>query len=205
MLPLTTLSVVSGQLSLFAADTQPPAIADLEGLLLPAGQLVTRDSTARLSVVVDEQWRVEALLTAFAARDLPAEPTWTEDGQPAVRTSFVEALSPLAERWTVGARKHVPAGFRLSAPQLRLWAIAAGRSDPHGYLLRVSPYDEQTWPAIGATLSGAGIAGVLLGPRAGGPAYRVTGQRRLTRVVEMLGDPPPDCPDDGWPALPAHT
>lgn len=196
---------MSGQLSLFAADTQPPEIADLEGLLFPAGQLVTRDVTARLSVVVDEEWRVEALLGAFAARDLPAEPARTEDGQPAVRSSFAEALTPLAERWTIGARKQVPSGFRLTAPQLRLWAIAAGRTDSHGYLLRVSPHDEQTWPAIGAALSGAGIAGVLLGPRAGGPAYRVTGHRRLTRVVDMLGDPPPDWPDDGWPELPAHT
>ena len=42
------------------------------------------------------------------------------------------------------------------------------------------------WGAVGAALSAAGIAGVLVGPRAAGPAYRIVGQRRLGRLRELV-------------------
>jgi len=49
-----------------------------------------------------------------------------------------------------------------------------------------------------------GISGALVGPRAGGPAYRVVGQRRLHRLRELVGDPPPGVPDTDWPPPSPH-
>ena len=42
---------------------------------------------------------------------------------------------------------------------------------------RLSPHDPPVWDGAGAVLARAGVAGVFVGVRAGGPAYRVTGRR----------------------------
>lgn len=187
------------QLSFFAAGALPPAVNDLEGLLAGTGQLVQRGGAARIGVVVGQEWRVAALLAAFAERGLSGEPDTTFDGQPAVRTGFSPALVPMAGRWTRGARMLPPDGFVLDGPRLRLWAIAAGRRDPYGYLLAVGGSDDAAWKAIGSALHDAGVPGTLIGPRAGGPAYRITGSRHLARLRELLGDVPPDAAADDWP------
>ena len=44
-----------------------------------------------------------------------------------------------------------------------------------------------------------GLPATLLGPRAGGPAYRIVGRRRLGRLVELVGDPPVEAPAGAWP------
>ncbi|MGH3431941.1 MAG: hypothetical protein ACRDQB_03790, partial [Thermocrispum sp.] len=62
------------QLSLFSAEVSAPAAADLAGLLCGHGQLATFAGTAaRLSVVVDEQWRARAVAAEFDARGIAAE------------------------------------------------------------------------------------------------------------------------------------
>ena len=53
----------------------------------------------------------------------------------AVRTPITDLLRAQAERWTRGASLRVPADLALSAAGLRLWAIAAGRTEEAGYLL----------------------------------------------------------------------
>ena len=81
----------------------------------------------------------------------------------------------------------------------------------------------------GAALAAVGLPAVLVGPRAGerrtppaeealdvespglpvpvqapkvitGPAYRITGRRRLARLAELVGERPPAAPADAWPA-----
>jgi hypothetical protein len=116
-----------------------------------------------------------------------------------VRTPFSPALVPLATTWSRGAVKAAPAGFALDGAMLWWWCAAAGRADPHGYLLPLSPSDPQVWPAVGAALAGAGLPGTLLGPRGDGPAYRIVGVRRLDRLAELVGDPPEGCPRGHWP------
>jgi hypothetical protein len=49
-------------------------------------------------------------------------------------------------------------------------------------------------------LARAGVAGVFVGVRAGGPAYRVTGRRRLIRLGEYVGERPATAGADDWPA-----
>ena len=191
---------MTGQLSFFTAGALPPGVEDLEGLLAGPGQLVRRGGEARIGVVVREPWRAEVLLAAFAERELAGEQSSTVDGQPAVRTAFSVALAALARRWTRGARILPPDGFALDGPRLRLWAVAAGRGDPYGYALELGGTDDGAWAAVGAALHDAGVPGTLIGPRAGGPAYRITGTRRLGRLFELVGDLPAGAAISDWPS-----
>jgi hypothetical protein len=190
---------VPGQLSFLTAGVRPPAVDDLEGLLLGVAQVVRLGGTARLSVLVEPSWRVAEVLAAYAERDLRGEAVPGEDGATSVRTPFSRTLLPVAERWVCGAVKSVPPGFALDGSRLRLWAVGAGRRDEHGYLLRLSPHDPAVWEPAGAALAGMGIAGALVGPRAGGPAYRITGRRRSIRLREYVGEAPFGAPSDDWP------
>ena len=54
------------QLSFFSAESVPPAVADLTGMLAAPGQVVLVGDGARLSVVVDRLWRAEALAEMIA-------------------------------------------------------------------------------------------------------------------------------------------
>lgn len=189
-----------GQLSFLTAGVRPPTVADLEGTLLGVAQLVRLGGTARLSVLVDAPWRVSQLQAAYVERGLRSEAAPGEDeGIVSVRTPFSRTLGPVAQRWVRGAVKAVPAGFVLDGPRLRMWVIGVGRRDEHGYLLRLSPHDPQVWEAAGAALARAGLAGTLVGPRAGGPAYRITGRRRLVRLGEYVGERPAGAPAEDWP------
>lgn len=49
------------QLSLFGAASREPALGDLEGLLAGNGQVVRRGASARISVVVEDAWRVDVI------------------------------------------------------------------------------------------------------------------------------------------------
>jgi hypothetical protein len=190
---------VPGQLSFLTAGVRPPGVDDLEGLLLGVAQVVRLGGTARLSVLVEDPWRVGQVLAAYAERELRGEVV-QEDGLTSVRTPFSKTLQPVAERWVRGAVKSVPTGFALDGSRLRLWVIGAGRRDEHGYLLRLSPHDPTVWDPAGAALARVGVAGAFVGPRAGGPAYRVTGRRRLVRLGEYVGERPVTATAEDWPA-----
>lgn len=189
----------SGQLSFFSAGARPAGVDDVEGLLCGPGQVVRQGHTARISVIVREEWRVDALLDALDALGLEGGVAEAhEEGGTAVRTPFDESLVGLANRWSGGGSKRAPHDLALDGPRLRWWALAAGRRDAQGYLLLLGPHDEAVWPAVGAALVRAGLPAAQIGPRADGPAYRVTGQRRLARLRELVGDPPPGVPADAW-------
>jgi hypothetical protein len=193
------------QLSFFGALERPAEVADLAGLLAGPAQIVRSGSAARLSVVLpvaaaDPSWRADSLLATFAECGLGGERVATVDDLAAVRTAFRPELLLLAMEWARGAMKVPPRGFLLDGPRMRLWSVAAGRRDDHGYLLTLGESDETGWTAVGGALSALGLPGALLGPRAGGPAYRITGRRRLARLRELIGDPPPGSTQSDWPA-----
>lgn len=189
------------QLSLFGATAREPALADLEGLLAGNGQVVRRGGSARLSVVVEDAWRVEALVAQLAdSFGMTAEVTPAEAGT-AVGTPWLSELRPLADAWTLGAVKCPPAGWVVDGSRLRWWCLSAGRRGGGMYTLALGASDEHAWLSIGSALAAAGVPGALVGPRADGPAYRIVGRRRLVRLLELVGDRPAGVPDDAWPAL----
>ena len=193
------LSAAMSQMSLFSAGAREPQATDLEGLLAGPGQVVRRGSAARISVVVAEGWRVSALVREMAGLGLEAELEPAEPGHVTVRSPWLEALKSAADAWTRGAVKQPPPGWVLDGGRLRWWCIAAGAAQPGMYTLALGASDEPAWGAVGAALAAAGVPGVLVGPRADGPAYRIVGVRRLTRLRELVGDPPQDVPADWWP------
>ena len=76
-----------GQLSFLTAGVRPPAVDDLEGLLLGVAQVVRLGGTARLSVLVDDPWRVDEVLAAYAERELRGEVLRRTARPPSVRRS----------------------------------------------------------------------------------------------------------------------
>jgi hypothetical protein len=189
------------QLSLFGATAREPALADLEGLLAGTGQVVRRGSAARLSVVVEDEWRVGVLVAQLAELfGMTADVTPAEAGT-AVGTPWRTELRPLADEWTRGAVKCPPAGWVLDGSRLRWWCLSAGRLVAGMYTLALGASDEHAWLSVGSALAVAGVPGALVGPRADGPAYRIVGRRRLVRLLELVGDRPAGVPEDAWPAL----
>jgi len=187
------------QFSLFGAAVAEPTFADLDGVLLAGGWWVHVDGVARLSVVVADRWRADALLEEFAIRGVDAEP---DDGIVdaeagfGVRTGFHRALNPRAAAWSRGANASPPADFTLTAGGLRLWAVAAGRRDDVGYLLSTALPDDVVHVAGGAQLSRLGLAAVSLAGR-GGPGWRITSAKRIRRLSELLGVAP-EGGQDAW-------
>lgn len=202
------------QFSLFGAAVAQPALDDLGGVLLAGGHWVraadpaTRGvgtPRARLSVVVAGRWRAEALADEFASRGVGGEPdaVVAAEGGFAARTGFVAALAPLAAGWTRGANEGPPPGFALSAGGLRLWTIAAGRTDDAGtagVLLGTGQPDGPIHREAGAQLARLGLAAVSVSSR-GGPGWRITSAKRIRRLAELVG-PAPDGAGRNWPAVP---
>jgi hypothetical protein len=195
------------QLNLFGVEAAAPRPADLAGLLAGPGQVVRMGGTARVSVVVETLWRARTLHAELAERGIGATLVATVDEHIAVRSAYTTVLAPLGASWLRGAVKLPPAGFWLDGRRLRLWVLAAGHADPLGFTLRLAPPvgaatrsgDDPAWVPVGMALAAAGLPGILLGPRAGGPAYRIVGRRRIGRLAELVGDRPPGVPDEGWP------
>jgi hypothetical protein len=192
---------VARQLSLFGVEAAAPAPEDLEGLLAGPGQVTRMGGTARVSVVVDELWRAQVLHAELRTRGLAVTCVSTVDDHLGVRTAYTAVLAPMAAAWLRGAMKVPPPGFGLDGRRLRLWAAAAGDLDRLEFTLRLGANDELAWPAVGAALSAIGLPAALLSPRAGGPAYRITGRRRIARLAELVGDPPAAAPEGAWPVV----
>ena len=187
-------------MSFFSADARHPRVADLAGLLCGQGQVVSfAKMAARLSVVVDEPWRAEALAAALVDRGIEPELATSDEGYPLVRTAFRSDLTGLACAWTKGAVKAVPAGSALDGPALRLWALAAGSWRDNGYFLGLDPRAPDTHEALAAAVSTAGLPVSLLGVRGGAPGLRLNGRRRLARLNELVGDPPTHAARPHWP------
>ena len=188
------------QLSLFGVEAADPSPADLAGLLAGPGEVVRMGGTARVSVVVDAAWRVHVLVAELALRGLATSWVSTVEGHLGVRTAYSSTLAPLGAAWLRGAAKRPPPGFFLNGRRLRLWVAAAGTAEPAGFLLRLGPSDEGCWEQVGGALAAVGLPATLLGPRADGPGYRITGRKRLARLAELVGERPAAAPAAAWPA-----
>lgn len=186
------------QLSFFSAESVPPAVADLTGVLAAAGQVVVVGDGARLSVVVEELWRAAALADMMTAAGLKAEITRTEEETPLVRTAIDPRLLRIAAEWTRGAVKTVPNQWLPGPRELRAWTLAAGSPEADRYLLGLDPHAPDTHSPLASALMRVGIAPTLIGTRGARPALRISGRRRLLRLVENVGEPP-----DGAEALAA--
>ena len=187
------------QLSLFSADARPAGVRDLAGLLCGPGQIVRfgAGDQARLSIVLVDAGRVPAVAAACAATGIGVEPVTTASGAVAVRTAFRCDLVRLAAEWTRGAVKAVPAGWQLDGAALRLWALAAGRPDGRGgYLLMLDNHAPDTHFPLVAALTRLGIPPARM---ADGTALRISGTRRVQRLVELVGPVPRGVPEDDWP------
>jgi hypothetical protein len=179
------------QISFFSAEASGPELADLAGVLCGQGQVVAFGRTAaRLSVTVDETWRAQVLATEFARRGVHADVLRGETGL-LVRTAFRVDLIQLANAWRTEEGKELPTGFRLTGGALRLWALAAGQPQGNHYLLAVDHDAPGTHPVLADACRQLGLPAQFVGPRAGGPAVRVTGKRRLATLEELIGAPPP--------------
>ena len=190
------------QLSFFSAESVPPAVTDLTGVLAAAGQIVTVGEGARLSVVVSAVWRASALAEMITAVGLQAELTRTEEHTPLVRTAVDARLRGIAAEWTRGAVKTVPPRWLPGPRELRAWALAAGEPEADRYLLGLDPHAPDTHSPLASALMRVGIAPTLIGTRGARPALRVSGRRRLARLVENVGEPP-DGPEAeaAWPRV----
>ncbi|MFV0533367.1 MAG: hypothetical protein ACK5MR_06925 [Cumulibacter sp.] len=189
-----------GQLPLFESDGAELSVDDLDGVLLGTGHVVRRDGQARVSVLVDEVWRAEALCAEFDARGLDTTYEINRDEGSAllVRTALTDRLNPIAERWQLG-RRRTGRTIKLTGAALRLWVLCAGRRTEAGYLLGLAPSEEIRWAPAGAALAAVGLTATLVGPRGGGPAYRVTSAKRLARLAALTGPRPDMAPEYVWP------
>lgn len=193
-----------GQLSFFSAESVPPAVTDLSGLLAGPGQVVSSAGRARISAVVDAQWRARAVAAAIEECGLTPEITRSEEGRPLVRTEAVAELAALASQWTKGAVKAAPRGWVPGSRELRIWALAAGYGENDGerFVLGLDPHASDTHPALAESLMRAGIAPTLIGTRSSSPGLRISGRRRLTRLAENIGQAPSDIePQVFWPTF----
>ncbi|OCB28194.1 hypothetical protein A5675_05540 [Mycobacterium malmoense] len=182
------------QLSFFTAESVPPAVADLSGVLAASGQIVMVGGPeahgARLSVVVDQAWRAAALAEMIREAGLVPEIGRTDEDTPLVRTAVTPALVSLAAEWTRGAVKTVPPRWLPGPRELRAWTLAAGHPEGDHYLLGLDPHAPDTHSPLASALMRVGIAPTLIGTRGGRPALRISGRRRLSRLVENVGEAP---------------
>ena len=184
------------QLSFFTAESVPPAVADLCGVLAASGQIVMVGAAeapgARLSVVVDQLWRASGLADMIREAGLVAEIGRTDEDTPLVRTAVSPSLVTLAAEWTRGAVKTVPPRWLPGPRELRAWTLAAGHPEGDHFLLGLDPHAPDTHSPLASALMRVGIAPTLIGTRGGRPALRISGRRRLSRLVENVGEPPDD-------------
>ncbi|ASW57367.1 hypothetical protein CIK06_02260 [Plantactinospora sp. KBS50] len=184
---------------MFGVAAVEPSTADLAGLLAGPGQLDRMGGTVRVSVVVDDPWRVHVLVAELDRRGLAASWTARVDQRYGVRTSYTVGLVALGRAWLDEGTKRPPSGFHLDGPRLRLWAAAAGVPDENGFVLRLGPADAACWPAAGGALAAVGLVAELVSPADGGPAYRIGAGRGTARLAELVGDRPAAAPPGRWP------
>jgi hypothetical protein len=190
------------QLSFFSAESVPPAVADLTGMLAAAGQVVLVGTGARLSVVVDRPWRAGALAEMITDAGLEPEISRTDEDTPLIRTAVDTRLVRIAGDWTRGAVKTVPPDWLPGPRELRAWTLAAGYPEADRYLLGLDPHAPDTHSPLASALMRVGIAPTLIGTRGARPALRISGRRRLSRLVENVGEPPDDAEAfSDWPRV----
>lgn len=175
----------------------------MTGILAATGQIMVSGDGARISVVVDQLWRACALAELITEAGLQSELTRTEEDTPLVRTAVDPRLRVIAAQWTRGAVKMVPPQWVPGPRELRAWTLTAGSPEGDRYLLGLDPHAPDTHSPLATALMRVGIAPILIGTRGSRPALRISGRRRLARLVENVGDPPAGVEASRhWPQLP---
>lgn len=185
------------QLSFYSAEANRPCVGDLAGLLCCQGQLAEFARTAaRLVLPLDERWRVRAIRLALAERGVEGTHTVTEEGVHGVRTAFRADLLPLAEEWTKEGEKFAPSGLSLGGGALRLWVLAAGCWVGSQYFLGLDPAAPDTYDSVRGALGASGLPATLHGA-----GLRISGRRRLLRLLELVGSSPLGEAEAHWPGV----
>lgn len=192
------------QLSFFAADEHVPEPTDLEGALAARGQSTLTGDLAQVSVVLDEPWRADALVTLVAEAGLePVRSAPGPDGRCTVSTARSAALGPVVRRWRRGAVTAVPEGWTPSAGALRVWFLTAGQITVSGAVdLGIDAGIEHHAPRRAALIEALGRAGIrttYVGPRGDGPLLRLGTARARARLSEAIGAAPHGVPSERWP------
>jgi len=214
------------QLSMFAAETTEPSPADLAGLLAGPGRLGRMGGTARVSVTVDDAWRVHVLVAELVSRGLVVSwlPTDQDhedvrDDAPPIGSEVIEASQntpdessepePRPER-RIQFEVRTAYSSRLNG-LARAWPTAAAQLFLSGPPLRLwvaaageplaGGYALGLDPAkdrlsIDAALVRAGLAGRVSDD---GRHYVIMGKRRLARLAELVGERPAAAPEHLWP------
>ncbi len=130
--------VCVSQLSFFSAESVPPAVADLTGLLAATGQVVRgRQQGARLSVVVDRPWRAEALAEMIDEAGLDPEISRTDEDTPLVRTAVDPRL--IGDRRRLDPRCGQDGAAAVAARTARAAGLGAGGGHARGGPLSAGP------------------------------------------------------------------
>ena len=137
-----------------------------------------------------------ALAEMIPEAGLEPEISRTEENTPWCGRRWSPLLRPIAAEWTRGAVKTVPPRWLPGPRELRAWTLAAGIPRPTGICSGLDPHAPDTHSPLASALMRVGIAPTLIGTRGGRPALRISGRRRLSRLVENVGEPP-----DGAEAL----
>lgn len=146
--------------------------------------------------------------------DGPVAEGWPPDGERELSAEPELAMSGSEEGRVVGRSGAIAAGHP-DEPGSRPIGASVGPGDrAAGETPGVGGIDGVGEPADGTAESMGGTGGVNAvtapggngaqpGPPRpapiGGPAYRITGRRRLARLAELVGERPPAAPSDAWP------
>jgi hypothetical protein len=105
---------------------------------------------------------------------------------------------PTADEWPDSGVGDLPTVVLdpISAPEPPPPVVAEEFEDEEMLDRRVA----DNWIAVGDALESVGLPAVLVGAESGAPAYRIVGPRRITRLAELVGEPPPGAPTGAWPA-----
>ncbi|MET7420324.1 hypothetical protein [Dactylosporangium sp. NPDC005555] len=111
------------------------------------------------------------------------------------------------EDWIDDARDEWPDSGVADLPTVTLDQVTEPVSEGETVQAETDETDENAidrqvadnWVAVGDALAAAGLIAVFVGPKAGGPAYRIVGLRRVTRLAELVGEPPAGAPHASWP------
>jgi hypothetical protein len=214
------------QLSMFGAETTEPSPADLAGLLAGPGRLGRMGGTARVSITVDDAWRVHVLVAELVSRGLVV--SWlpidqdqedVRDDAPPAGSEVIDASEntpdespepqPVPER-RVRFEVRTAYSSRLNG-LARAWPDAAAQLFLSGPRLRLwvaaageplaGGYALGLDPAkdrgsIDAALVRAGLAGRVSDD---GRHYVIVGRRRLARLAELVGERPAAAARHLWP------
>lgn len=199
------------QLPLFSGRADLPELADLGGVLAAHGQITGDATGARLSILLGEPWRADALAQEYGRRGVAVEiravdqPDRSADRRILLRSDRRYDLIPLMRQWSRGSVKAMPDRLTVSGHLLRCWVIAAGRRSDTGYELGLDPHAPGMYQQLAQACTRSGWSARPIRVQSGRPVLRITGARRMAALADEIGPPPPGAPPTAFPGPPRPT